>query len=427
MSFRSDFRELLRFEDQAEKCLKCGLCLYYCPVFREEHDESLVARGRNKLITELLSRQVDLTKEFDGNLGLCLACKRCSMFCPAGIHADQIMLALRADLVRERGLSLPKKAAYRWLIPYRQRFARLLKLAAKFQWFLPAYEGDFKRLPLFLSPLGKGRYVPHIASTSLIDQVPSVVPPPPGTQVKMRVGFFVGCVFNFIWPEIGKSIINFLVKNGIEVVIPKEQGCCGMPISGAGDFETARFLADNTVSVFSDLDFVVTGCATCSSALKHYQIYLADTEERVKSYGEFTAKVRDLTEFLVDDLKLPVSAYGTRHGESLRITYHDPCHLARYQNIVKQPRKILNSIGGLEFVEMEGADDCCGMGGAFSIYHYQLSQTIADRKIKSTKKTNADIVVTTCPGCMIQLQDSLLRHKMPQKVLHLAQLLNGEP
>ena len=416
----------MRFENQAEKCLKCGLCLYHCPVYREEHDESLVARGRNKLITELVNREVDFTKEFDANLGLCLACKRCSMFCPAGIHADQLILALRADLVRERGLSLPKKVAYRWLVPYRQRFALLLKLASKFQCLLPKYEGDFKRLPLFLSPLGKGRYVPYIASTSLIDQVPGIVSPAQGTEVKMRVGFFIGCVFNLIWSEVGKSIINFMVKNGIEVVIPKEQGCCGMPVSGAGDFETARILADNTVSVFNDLDLVVTGCATCSSALKHYQIYLANSEERVKAYGEFTAKVRDLTEFLVDDLKLPVSAYKTRHVEGLRVTYHDPCHMARYQNIVKQPRKILKSINGLEFVEMDGADDCCGMGGAFSIYHYQLSQRIADHKIESIKKTNADIVATTCPGCMIQLQDGLLRHKMPQKVLHLAQLLDEE-
>jgi glycolate oxidase iron-sulfur subunit len=346
------------------------------------------------------------------------------MFCPAGINADQLMLALRADLVRERGLSLPKKVAYRWLIPYRQRFARLMKLAARFQHLLPEDEGGFKHLPSFLSFLGEQRYVPHIASTSLIEQVPNVVSPAPGIEAKMKVGFFVGCIFNLIWPEIGKSIINFLVKNGVEVVIPKEQGCCGMPVSGGGDFETARILADNTISVFSDLDLVVTGCATCSSALKHYQIYLADNEERTKSYGEFSAKVRDLTEFLVDDLKLAESLYRTQYGEGLRVTYHDPCHMARYQNITKQPRKILKSIKGLEFVEMEGADDCCGMGGAFSIYHYQLSQRIADHKIQSIKKTNADIVVTTCPGCMIQIQDGLLRHKIPQKVLHLAQLLD---
>ncbi|MCK4786384.1 MAG: (Fe-S)-binding protein [Desulfobacteraceae bacterium] len=96
----------------------CGLCLYDCPVYREEYDESVVARGRNKLITELVNREVDFTKEFDSNLELCLACKRCSMFCPAGIRADQLILAVRADLVREKGLSLLKKAAYRWLIPY---------------------------------------------------------------------------------------------------------------------------------------------------------------------------------------------------------------------------------------------------------------------------------------------------------------------
>ena len=315
-----------------------------------------------------------------------------------------------------------------------------MKLAAMFQWLLPKYDGGFSHVPFFLPPLAvrrcvpripftslvEGRYVPHVAFTSLIDQVPSVVSPPQGTEVKMRVGLFIGCAFNFIWPEVGRSIINFLVKNGVEVVIPKEQGCCGMPALGAGDFETARTLADNAVSTFSDLDLVVTGCATGGHALKYYQTYLADTEERMKSYGEFSAKVRDLTEFLIDDLKLPDSAYKRRRGRKLRVTWHDPCHLARYQGITKQPRKILQSINGLEFIEMDRADDCCGMDGAFSIYHHPLSQKIANHKIWSIKKTRADIVVTTCPGGMIQLQDGLLRHKMPQKVLHLAQLLDGE-
>ncbi|MCD6300396.1 MAG: (Fe-S)-binding protein, partial [Dehalococcoidales bacterium] len=152
----------------------------------------------------------------------------------------------------------------------------------------------------------------------------------------------------------------------------------------------------------------------------------ADTEERIKSYGEFGAKVRDFAEFLVDDLKLPESAYKTQHEKNLRVTYHDPCHLGRYQGVAKQPRKILRSINGLDFVEMDRADDCCGMDGTFSINHYQTSQQILKHKIESIRKTNADVVVVNCPGGMIQIQDGLLKHKMPQKVLHLAQLLDGE-
>jgi glycolate oxidase iron-sulfur subunit len=417
---------LAGFINQAEKCLKCGLCLYQCPVYREKNDESLVARGRNSLILKMLNGEVDFTQEFKDNLSSCLLCNRCSMFCPAGIRSDQLVLSLRASVVKTQGLSLPKKIAYRQIIPFQRRFSRLLKLAHRFQKALPCYEGDLKRLPSFLSPFKDDRYIPNIDPVSLLEKLPEVVLQMPGTGIKKRVGFFVGCVFNLIWPEIGKSIIHFLSRNRMEVVIPQEQGCCGMPVLGAGDLETARVLADNAVNAFRNVDIVISGCATCSSALKHYPVYLADTEERARLYGEFSAKIKDLTEFIVDS-KVLASAQVTYQGKKLRVTYHDPCHMARYQQLTKQPREILKSLDGVELVEMDGADDCCGMGGAFSISHHQLSQKIADNKIRSIIKTGADIVVTTCPGCMMQIQDGLLRHKMPQRVLHLAQLLNENP
>jgi glycolate oxidase iron-sulfur subunit len=239
------------------------------------------------------------------------------------------------------------------------------------------------------------------------------------------VGYFTGCMTDFVFPELGKHIIDFLTRNGVEVVMPKEQGCCGAPVYlGAGDFEIGRKLADTNVRAFADFDYVVSDCATCTSALKDYPKFLADTPERQEAYTKFAGKVKDITEFLVDVLKLPESAYQAAPGvKGKKVTWHDPCHLNRHLGINKQPRQILKSIPDIEFVEMTRPDWCCGMAGAFSIYYYDLSQKIAAKKMDTIKESEADIVATGCPGCEIQLIDGIMRNKMPVKVMHVMELL----
>ena len=290
---------------------------------------------------------------------------------------------------------------------------------------MPKTEGTIRHLSLFLSALGKGRQIPSIAPKFLRQMVPVVNKPPAGVDTKMRVGYFTGCMTDFVFPDLGKKIINFLTKNGVEVVVPKEQGCCGAPVYlGAGDFDTGRKLADNNVSAFADVDYIICDCATCTSALKDYPKFLADTPERKEAYSRFADKMKDITEFLVDVLKLPASAYqASSEVKGKKVTWHDPCHLNRHLGIKGQPRQIINSIPDIECVEMPNADRCCGMAGTFSIYYYDLSRKIADKKMASIEASGADIVVTDCPGCQIQFIDNTIRHKMPVKVMHIMELL----
>ena len=426
MEGRSKFEQIERFDEDLQACTQCGYCTFWCPLYQEEPVETSVARGKVATIRELVGKNGDYDAETADQVNRCMLCMTCAEHCPSKTSAPNLILAARADKVAAKGIRFPYNVVYRWLLPRRKLFGRIVRLASRFQWlFMPRTEGTIRHLSFFLSALGKGRRIPEIAPTFFKEQVPVVNKPPAGVPTRMRVGYFYGCSTNFVFPDIGNRIVQFLTKNGVEVVVPDAQGCCGAPVFlGAGDFETARRIADTNVKAFAGLDYVISGCATCTSGLKDYRKFLADTEERKESYAAFAEKLKDVSEFLVDVLRLPASAYKVRAPlEGKKITWHDSCHLNRYLGVKDQPRQILKALEGAEYVEMVRADWCCGMAGSFSIYYYDLSKKIADKKVETIKGTNADIVATGCPGCMIQLVDNTMRHKVPVKVMHIMELL----
>jgi len=423
---KNRFEQLYKFDIDLNRCMKCGFCSYFCPVYQEELIESSVARGKNMMIRELLSGDLDYTQGFAERLNKCTLCMACTAVCPAKSNIPNIIVAARADAVKNKGLSFLNRVMYRWLLPRRRLFGDVVRFFSWFQGiFLPKTEGTIGHLSLILSALGKGRNVPRIAPKFLRDIVPIINRPPKGVETKIKIGYFTGCMTDYVMPELGIKIINFLTKNGVEVVVPKEQGCCGAPVFlSTGDFETGRKMADTNVKAFEGLDYIVSDCASCTSALKEYSKFLADTEERKEAYSEFGDKVKDITQFIVDILKLPSSAYQPSDEiKGKRITWHDPCHLNRYLGISEQPRQIIKSIPGIDYVEMPNANLCCGMAGSFGLYYYDLSKKIADKKAESIRSVGADIVVSSCPGCITQLMDSSIRNGMPTKVMHIMELL----
>jgi len=420
------FEQIKRFEKDLSQCMKCGFCTFWCPVYQEERIEASVARGKNMMIRGLLAGELDYTQEYADRLNKCTLCMTCTANCPAKANIPNVIVAARADAVKARGLKFPDNLVYRWLLPRRRLFGWVVRFASWFQGvFMPKTEGTIRHLSMFLSALGKGRNIPQIAPKFLRQMVPVVNVPPAGVKTRMRVGYFSGCMTDFVLPELGKHIIDFLTRNGVEVIVPREQGCCGAPVFlGAGDFETGRKMADANVKAFEGLDDVISDCATCTSALKDYAKFLADTPQRKKAYEKFAKKVKDISEFLIDVLDLPASAYKpSAAAKGKKVSWHDPCHLSRHLGITSQPRQVIKSISGVEYVEMPNADRCCGMAGAFSMHYYDLSKEIGDKKAASIKSTGADIVVSSCPGCEIQLIDSLLRNKVPVKVMHIMELL----
>ncbi len=426
MVAKTKYDEIKKFEGDLEQCMKCGFCTFWCPVYQEEWVESSVARGKNMMIRGLLAGDLEYTKEFAARLNKCTLCMACTANCPAKANIPNIIVAARADTVKARGVKFPYNIVYRCVLPRRTLFGNIVRFASWFQGvFLPRTEGTIRHLAMFLSALGKGRNIPQIAPKFLRQIVPVVNRPPAGVETRMKVGYFTGCMTDFVFPELGEHIIDFLTRNGVEVVVPKEQGCCGAPaFLGAGDFDTGRKLADTNIKAFEDVDYIVSDCATCTSSLKDYAKYLADTPERKEAYARFGEKVYDISQFLVDVLKLPASAYrAAPEVKGKKVTWHDPCHLVRHLGIKDQPRQIIKSIPDVEYVEMPNADRCCGMAGTFSVYYYDLSKKIADKKVESIRSTGADIVVSSCPGCEIQLIDSTIRNKLPVKVMHIMELL----
>jgi glycolate oxidase iron-sulfur subunit len=422
MSFsESDLQQLTK---DTEQCMKCGFCTYVCPVYQEEKIEAGVARGKNELVKALLNGELELNSELADRLYKCTACMACTESCPAKAPIPRIIVAARAEIARTQGVKFPYGFIYRNLLTNRPLLGNVLGLARRFQSaFMPKTNGFIRHLPTFLAGLGKGRQIPSVAPKYLHQIVPEINKP--AKSAAMRVGYFSGCMNEFVLPHLGKKTIELLTRNGIEVVMPRSQGCCGAAaFLGAGDFETGRRIADSNVAAFSNVDYIVTDCATCSCTLSEYTHLLADTPERKEAYSKFSGKIRHVSQFLIDVLDLQASSFQTPDAiKGKTLTWHDPCHLNRHLGVKEQPRRILKSLADANFVEMPNASRCCGMAGQFNLFYYELSQKIAEKKIESIEASEADIVVTACPGCELQLLDNLVRLNKRQKVMTLMEVI----
>jgi glycolate oxidase iron-sulfur subunit len=418
-----ELRELKKVEKYADQCMKCGFCAFYCPVYQVEKTETSLARGKNYLAKMVLKGEQDFSPEMAEIIGKCLLCKRCVANCPSKTEIDRVVIGARAQMVAKKGLGAIKNFAFRKVMANRKSMGRYARLAQRFQWLLPKSGGKIRHFPDFVRSMGR-RNFPEFAKVFFSEQALPRYAPVNGQKPKMTVGLFVGCATEYWFPDLGLKLVDFLTRHGVEVVIPENQNCCGVAIFTSGDLETGRLLANRNMKAFEDVDLVVTACGTCSSTLKEYGKYLPDDDGQQKRYEAFGQKIKDSTEFVMDVLKMKPEEFELRpEFEGTSATWHDPCHLVRYQNIKGQPRAILKGLKGLEYIEMANADMCCGMGGTFSVYHYDISKKIADGKMEGIKETNADTVVTACPGCMINLTDNVVRHGMRQKVLHWLELV----
>jgi len=420
------FKEIKRFLPGLELCMKCGFCQYWCPIYQEVRTEGASSRGKNVLIRQLIQGNLGFTNELAIKINQCTLCMACTENCPAKSQTPLAIIAARADFTAVRGIKFPFNIVYRYLLPRRRLFGTILRMASRFQFlFMPKTKGTIRHLAFFLSALGKGRQIPSIAPKFLRQMIPEINLPSVEKDTGIKVGYFTGCMTDYVFPDLGKHIVEFLNRHGVTVYVPRKQVCCGAPVFlGAGDFATGRKIADINASAFEEVDYIITDCATCASAIKSYTQFLADSPERTATYDKFAAKVKDISEFLVDILKLPAEDYHPMPEiQGKTITWHDPCHLCRYMGVRSQPRKILRSIPEIKFVEMPNADRCCGMAGVFSINYYELSSKIADKKIASIQSVDADIVATGCPGCQIQLTDGAIRNKTNIEVKHLMELI----
>jgi glycolate dehydrogenase iron-sulfur subunit len=414
--------ELSAIYDEVVKCNKCGFCQAACPVYRVTGKEAVVARGHYAHVREIIEQRMDLVAPLREPLFDCLLCKACTVNCPPAVEIAPIMTAARAAYSRRYGRSAVQRFLLHSVLPHPRLLSAAAKLASLGKRTGPAeLAGSTGALSLLHQdlPLSQG-LVDNFPFRSFTESASKLNLRP--ANPKRRVAYFNSCGFNYLFPEVAAATTRVLTHNGCEVqVLPNY--CCGLPAYSYGDVETARLLARKNVDLFrkAGADAIVSDCGSCSSFLKEYASLLADDAEYAEAADSMSARVRDINQFLVDDLELTDSMNGLQAS----ITYHDPCHLSRYQNIRTQPRSLLKRVPDTTYKELPEADWCCGAGGTFNITHYDQAMQILDRKMGRVSSTGASIVATSCPSCMLQLGYGARKKGLNVKVMHVTQVLDA--
>lgn len=391
------FAESFLPEDKALACVHCGLCLGACPTYLETGDENDSPRGRIYLMRAVAEGRL-AAADARAHVDLCLGCRACETACPSGVQYGGLLEATRDHLEQSLARSPGDTLLRRWLIdrvfPFPERMDLALapaRLAKRLGWerWLPSFLRE--QMKLLPGEMERGE---------LPDFSPAIGPS------RGRVGFVSGCVMDVMFGATHRNSVRLLNLAGYDVVTPSGQGCCGALYAHSGNLAGARELARKNIAVFGEaaVEYVVINAAGCGSTLKEYGHLLEGDVEWRDAGRDFSGRVRDFSEFLAEngfaDRLRPVA------GEGL-ITFHDACHLAHPQGITRQPRELVKAVAGERFVEMPEADVCCGSAGSYNLTEPEMAGRLQRRKIANIRASGALTVVTTNPGCLLQIAAGL--------------------
>jgi glycolate oxidase iron-sulfur subunit len=404
------------------RCVHCGLCLDNCPTYRALGTEMDSPRGRIYQMLQVDEGRLVLGDSFVTHIDRCLGCLNCQTVCPSGVNYGGLLESSRAQIeqnYRRPWLSRTVRSFfYREVLPSFRKLSFWAKLVRFYQrsglQSLLRASGLLKRLGIAdLDALS-----PRIESSFSFDDLGRVFPAVGGQRG--RVALLIGCISSVAFAELNRATIRVLTRNGIEVCIPREQACCGALHAHAGHLELARAQARRNIDAMlsPEFDAVVSNAAGCGSTLKEYAALLQHDPQYAARAGQFVTKVRDITEYLGE-----VGLIEPKRRLHQRVTYADPCHLAHAQNIRRQPRELLKSIGA-ELVEMARADSCCGSAGVYNIAENELSMKILDEKMEYVAAAQPQIIATANVGCMLQLAVGVKRKGLQAEVVHVIELLD---
>jgi glycolate oxidase iron-sulfur subunit len=404
------------------RCVHCGLCTSSCPTYTEVGDENDGPRGRIQLMRMVADGHVELTDRMRHHLELCLDCRSCETVCPSGVRYGRLIEPFR--LAVEQADERPE-IKYDWfreiilfqLFPYAERMHKLL-MPVRLMQQLGLFDLAERMGLLKLIPGRLGRMIP-------------LLPPPvkPGPKLpkflpaigrkRARVAFFVGCVADAMFRPTHWATLRVLQQNGCDIFIPPEQGCCGAIHYHAGDSRAARRMADANLVAFEldRYDAIVVNHGGCGAMMKEYGLHWRDGLQPHRE--KFASKIKDINEFL-DELGM-IAPQGRIDAVA---TYHDACHLGHAQGIVAAPRRMLAKIPGLQLRDLPESGICCGSAGTYNLREADMSDRLAERKIKNILSTGADIVLASNAGCLLQIQREVRQRKLPLKVLHPMDLLD---
>ena len=394
---------------QVKACVHCGFCLAACPTYKVLGEEMDSPRGRIYLMKEMLEGNVELDSAISF-VDKCLGCQACVPACPSGVEYGELLIPFRAyaEQKRNRGvLGRLQRLMLRMVLPFPRRFRALAavgRMARPMRGLLPAQAGTMLELLPAVS----------VAAPALPEVYPAK------GERRARVAFLEGCVQRVIAPHINWATLRVLAENGVEVIIPPQQNCCGALAMHTGEADQARTLSRQNFRHFDlDVDAIITNAAGCGSGMKEYAVLFKGLPEE-EAAAAFAARVQDVSTFL-DELGLVPCR---ELAEPLKVAYHDACHLAHAQGIHAAPRRLLQAIPNLTLVDIPESETCCGSAGTYNIEQPEIAHSLGQRKVGNIVGTGAQAVATGNIGCITQIQSHLRGQGNRLPVYHTIELLD---
>ncbi len=396
------------FKATSDLCIKCGKCIPGCTVHNVNIDEVTSPRGFLDLLGAYQRGELELDNNAKDIFESCFLCTNCVEICPNSLPVDMLIEQVRNDIRQKYGLAWYKRVFF-WLLRHRKVMDLMAKIGYVFQTCgFKIDEAKNSMEPRFSLPIiKKDRLLPSSKSKSFLNSHPEVIK----YGDKGRVGIFIGCLANYTYTDIGKSLLEILEVLEYEVHLIKKQLCCGAPAYFTGDFDTVDYLAKHNIEYFEsfidELDGIIIPEATCSAMIKvDYEHFFHDNEEWRNRAKKISPKIYMTTEFLEKNtnLKEILAKRGKKLDEV--ITYHDPCHARKMQGIYKEPRELISQ--NYDIKEMRDSNRCCGFGGVtIQSEKYHLAKAAGKPKAVMIKESGADIVSAECSACRMQITDSL--------------------
>ena len=416
-------RNKLAYEETFS-CVQCGYCLPACPTYLAFGKESHSPRGRIQLVKLAAEGKIEI-KDLEKPIDLCLGCRACETVCPTNVEYGKILDSAidvlgeyrkQSQSVAERAM---RKIVFKKALPNKQvlklvgtglriyqttkadRLVRKTRIIEKVSPSLAAME---KITPKVEKPRLRNHYYERV-----------------NKKAEFKIAFFTGCIMDTFFAKVNDLSMKLLEEAGCEVILQKEQTCCGALHQHSAEKETAIVLAKKNIQVFEqlDCDFVVNAIGGCGAALVEYHHLFDEKDPWHARALEFANKNRDIS-FILSQLELPI-----RKPIKMRATYQPSCHLTNVQKVVNEPLELIKKIPGLEFTPLKNQNLCCGSAGIYNIIHHEESMKILDMKMKTVDEVKPHLIITTNPGCHLQMILGVKREGLESKVQvkHIVEVL----
>lgn len=398
----NEIKEIVR------QCDRCGTCLPVCPLFGVKDIEKVSARGKNNIARALVEGGIEADGQVSDTVNMCLLCGTCVSNCPNKVKTDEVMMNMRQYFADKKGgpgfkyKIIGKILKDRTAIKMSAGSLGLIK-KVKLNRFVPYGMAPHK--------VTRDDYLKHFGGPAALKG--SALTRETTLDKDTKIAYFRGCGMEMLFPEAAADTIRIL--NTLTKVQLIDNVCCGLPHISHGLQNDFFELAKKNIQLFENADVVVSDCASCSSTLKHIAAYFADDPKWREAAENFSKKIMSLSEFLVK------VGYKPEHHLDVKITFHEPCHLGRGQGVKKQPRELLKSAGN--YIEMNEADVCCGGSGTFHTDYPEIANAVLDKKRLNIEASQAQIVVTECPICLIQLNKAAQKGGNKFQAMHISQVI----